>query len=119
MPVSFGRLYTQIRESTKIGNVERPLEADEIRHLAQKAIDKCPLTNISEKFSESFLKFLNDIADRVQFFTEQFRDMDCMEASKNFEQLTQSQLNEFISLVWHTYERAQAVPGDACGAIAA
>jgi DNA-directed RNA polymerase III subunit RPC1 len=39
--------------------------------------------------------------------------------ARNFESLTKRQLDDFVKLVWSTYERACVVPGDTCGAISA
>ena len=38
---------------------------------------------------------------------------------RNFTHITKREFDEFINLVWNTYERAVMVPGEACGAVTA
>lgn len=131
LPVSLQRLYIVVREATKKATKhEQLLTPGEIRQKTRKEIENCPLKNgISQNFEESLGKFMNELAvqseQAILRLPSSFDETELVEDDnkerflKNFASLTKTQFDEFIKLVWKTYERALIQPGEACGAVAA
>ena len=124
LPVSFGRLYVIIKEATRRSEAdEAMLTPSQIRDLTAEAIRRCPLGQVSDKFTDSLTKFMETLASKVArlvFTKSEAADMVAEESFlRNFDFLTRNQFNKFIDLVWKTYEKAMIQPGEACGAVAA
>lgn len=95
-----------------------------MRSLTEKAIKERPIKNVSKHFRTSLTAFMEKLACKVErliFKTEDASQNDAEENSflRNFDFLTQSQFDKFMSLVWSRYEKAKIQPGEACGAVAA
>ena len=119
LPVSLGRLYVIIKEATKESEVENAmLTPSQIRSLTAKAIEDRPVKQASTKFCDSLTSFLDKLASRIERILFKSDDIE-VSFFRNFEFLTQTQFDKFISLVWKTYEKAMIQPGEACGAVAA
>ena len=124
LPVSFGRLYVIIKEATRRSEADAAmLTPSQIRDLTAEAIRRCPLGQVSDKFTDSLTKFMETLASKVArlvFTKSEAADMVGEESFlRNFDFLTRNQFNKFIDLVWKTYEKAMIQPGEACGAVAA
>ena len=99
------------------------LMPSQIRDLVAQAIQNRPIKKVSSKFLESFTAFMDQLASKIErvLFKSDDGDADLPEDSflRNFDFLTRHQFDEFIALVWKTYEKAMIQPGEACGAVAA
>ena len=115
LPVSLGRLFIRIKQSYKDLKHEM-LTGDQIRRLSNDAISNCRIKNLSNKFKTALEQFLEDIAQQVTILQKKFNEDSFL---RNFTHLTRKEFDEFMNLVWKTYERAVMVPGEACGAVTA
>ena len=86
------------------------LTPSQIRDLTAEAIRRCPLGQVSDKFTDSLTKFMETLASKVArlvFTKSEAADMLAEESFlRNFDFLTRNQFNKFIDLVWKTYEKA-------------
>jgi repressor of nif and glnA expression len=92
------------------------LTGDQIRRLSNNAITNCRIKNLSKKFKTALEQFLEDIAQQVTILQKKFNEDSFL---RNFTHITRKEFDEFMKLVWKTYERAVMVPGEACGAVTA
>lgn len=115
LPVSLGRLFIRIKQSYKDLKHEM-LTGDQIRRLSNDAITNCRIKNLSNKFKTALEQFLEDIAQQVTILQKKFNEDSFL---RNFTHITRKEFDEFMKLVWKTYERAVMVPGEACGAVTA
>ena len=121
LPVSFGRLYTIIKEaSRKVEADEAMLTASQINDLTERAIKSCPMKQVSENFFASLRSFMDNLATKVEKLMFTRAEISAEESFlRNFDYLTKNQHKKFMELVWRTYEKALIQPGEACGAVAA
>ena len=68
---------------------------------------------------KTFKQFLFGIADTLERSISIASDGSEEDFLCKYYSLTFSQMEKFVDMVWHTYERAKIQPGEACGAVAA
>ncbi len=92
------------------------LTGNELRLLSSQAFKECKIKNLSDKFKQALTSFLEDISQQIDNLQKKFNEPSFL---RNFTHITKREFDEFINLVWNTYERAVMVPGEACGAVTA
>jgi hypothetical protein len=133
------RLFTIIKERTKNTEAvkkEPMMTPDEILAHTETTILECDIKDISQKFLESFRKFVQEnlineikrVRESIGLKKENIPDKELKAEKKdiylqkqlrNFTHVTMSQFKEFSQLVWKKYREAIIQPGESVGAICA
>lgn len=122
-PVSLNRLFTIVKERTKNTakvQAEPMMYPHEIEAETLKAVQDCPIPNLSDKFKRHFQSFIQStLVNEISRVRESFGlsnhgvtakqikyeqgDTIMLRQLRNCIHITRSQFEEFIQLVWKKY----------------
>lgn len=120
--VNLPRLLNLIKSFYPKNPKEKILTPNEIRTIISHEIEKYVTnsSNINELFTKEVKEFWESLASNVESLCSKYgtsegdiKIINCISS------LTEIQIKEFFKVLWKKYRKAQIVPGDAVGAIAA